>query len=286
MNYFSLYTTTEGNRLSGLSNLTTASLPPDSVLTDDLVLPTAAVSAGATNWELFNEYGFGAFYLYVGTPILQLRYLDYWYYTIPSNILIWQFNYGDTGSEFEPGGPQEVFLSIAYAGLEVTPLVVYSDSDNSIYEGTTYTTGQQLVIYDQPTPPVPVGFTTNTPIGGTSAYDTLQWNGLTWVSAPFPITLDLAGAQDYLTKLVQANATILINNQLSSYDTAQIAEAVDPELLEPRYKAVNLYPTIGDYRTAVGVETAPMFAFISAATAANQLYTFDPTVTEPAPYAP
>jgi len=283
MNYFSLFSTTEGDRLGGLSNLPAGyTIPPNAVSTDDLVLPADAIAAGATDWNTFNDLGFASFYLYDGNSTLQLRSLDYWYYTVPASQLVWVFTNGDQGFPLNP--EQTTFVTTAYTGLEVLPLVVYAEEDGAVYDGITYSAAEQLVIYDQPTPPVPTGFTLTQPFGVVSAYDTWQWNGTAWVSSPFPITLDLAGAQDYLTKLVQANATLLINNQLSSYDTAQIAEAVDPELLEPRYKAVNLYPTIGDYRTAVAVETAPQFAAINAATTVNQLYAFDPTVDEPPNY--
>lgn len=179
------------------------------------------------------------------------------------------------------------FLQATYGAEEIAPATFWAISDGTIYDGLTYNAGDPLVIYTfpQPTTP-PTGFTDVQPIGSVSAYDTWQWNGTAWIAAPFPITLDLAGAQDYLTKLVQANASILINNQLSSYDGAQIAAAADPELLEPRYKALNLYPTIGDYRTAVDAETAPLLADIASATAVNQLYVFDPTVNEPPNYTP
>lgn len=169
------------------------------------------------------------------------------------------------------------------------PVTYWALEDNTIYDEGVYNAGDPLEIgtYPPPTAPPP-GFTDIQPIGSSAAYTTwqLDTDTNTWIASSYPITLDLAGAKDYLTKLVQANASALINNQLSSYDAAQIAVAADPELLEPRYKAINLYPTIGDYRAAVAVETAPLFADITAATAKNQLYLFDPTVNEPPTYTP
>lgn len=181
----------------------------------------------------------------------------------------------------------DVEMGQDYINARNNPVTYWCDTEGTIYEGKTYYEGEELVFDTPPLPTSPpTGFTDVQPLGAQSAYSYWQWSGTAWISAPFPISLNLAGAQDYLSKLVGANASVLINNQLSCYDAAQIAEAADPELLEPRYKATNLYPTIGDYRTAIDAQTTPLYADIAAATAVNQLYSFDPTVNEPAPYAP
>lgn len=166
------------------------------------------------------------------------------------------------------------------------PLVVYALADGTVYGTQIYSAGQQLNIYQWPHPAVPTGFTEDQPLGSLSAYDTWQWNGTSWVAAPFPITYTLSQAQEYLTSLVNSNASSLVNAQLRNYSLAQLFNAADVDALLPADSVSNLYPTIGDYQTAVDAIVTPKISEITAATAVNQLYTFDPTVTAPAPYAP
>ena len=165
------------------------------------------------------------------------------------------------------------------------PVTFWALANGTIYEGRTYNEGQALVIntYPLPTTP-PTGFTDVAPFGASSAYDTWQWNGTSWVAAPFPISYTLTQAQTFLTSLVNANASALVNNQLRNYSLPQLFAAADVNALLPADSVSNLYPTVGDYQTAVNTEIAAQLASISAATAVNQLYIFDPTVSEPPNY--
>jgi hypothetical protein len=167
-----------------------------------------------------------------------------------------------------------------------SPLVVYALADGTVYNSVTYSEGQQLTIYQYPNPAVPAGFTETAPLGGSSAYDYPQWNGTAWIQAPFPIAYNLVQAQTFLTSLVNANASALVNNQVRNYSTPQLFAAASVDALLPADSVSNLYPTIGDYQTAVNAEIAAQLASISAATAVNQLYTFDPTVSTPPNYVP
>jgi hypothetical protein len=164
------------------------------------------------------------------------------------------------------------------------PLVVYAIADGTIYDGITYSEGQQLTIRQWPNPAVPAGFTTVIPFGGSSAYDYAQWNGSAWVYAPFPISYNLVQAQTFLTSLVNANASALVNNQVRNYSLPQLFAAASVDALLPADSVSNLYPTVGDYQAAVDAEIAPQLAFIAAAVTVNSLYTFDPTVDAPPNY--
>ena len=165
------------------------------------------------------------------------------------------------------------------------PVTFYALADGTIYNGVTYNEGQALVIntYPLPTTP-PTGFTDVAPLGGSSAYDYPQWNGTAWIQAPFPIAYNLTQAQTFLTSLVNANASALVNAQVRNYSSPQLFAAASVDALLPADSVSNLYPTVGDYQTAVTAEIAAQLAFISAAVTVNQLYTFDPTVVEPPNY--
>jgi hypothetical protein len=165
------------------------------------------------------------------------------------------------------------------------PVTFYALADGTVYNSVTYNEGQALVIntYPLPTTP-PTGFTDVAPYGGSSAYDYPQWDGSAWILAPFPIAYNLAQAKTFLTSLVNANASALVNNQVRNYSTPQLFAAASVDALLPADSVSNLYPTVGDYQTAVDTEIAAQLAFIAGAATVNQLYTFDPTVSEPPNY--
>lgn len=164
------------------------------------------------------------------------------------------------------------------------PLVCYSTSDGSTYDGITYELGDQLIISQWPNPAVPAGFTENAPPISGEPFSVDQWTGTSWVTAPFPYDYTLSQAQLFLTSLVNTNASNLVSSQLRNVSYLQLVTAVDPSLLLPAGSVTNLYPTIGAYQTAVSSEIAPQLAFINAATNVTQLYDFDPTVEEPPVY--
>lgn len=166
------------------------------------------------------------------------------------------------------------------------PLVVYALDNNTPYGDYFYQAGQQLNIYQWPHPAVPAGFTEDAPFGSSGAYDTWQFDGTNWISAPFPITYTLAQAQTYLDSLVNTQGAAFVYGQLRNYSILQILAAADPNALLPADSVTNLYPTIGDYQTAVDAQVAPKIAEIAAATTTSELYTFDPTVTAPPNYTP
>jgi hypothetical protein len=203
---------------------------------------------------------------YVGDPVTQVK---------PANQQITSI------------APYQSYIDNAAGIIDATnnPVTFYSLTDGTIYEGLTYNEGQALVIntYPLPTTP-PTGFTDVAPFGGSSAYGYFQWNGTSWIAAPFPIAYNLTQAQTFLTSLVNANASALVNNQLRNYSTAQIMGAASVNALLPADSVSNLYPTVGDYQTAVNTEIAAQLVSISSATTVNQLYTFDPTVSEPPNY--
>lgn len=161
------------------------------------------------------------------------------------------------------------------------PLVVYALADNTTYGTQTYSAGQELIIYQWPHPPVPTGFTEVQPLGSLPPQSTWQWDGSSWIASPFPITYNLSEAQEYLTAQVNLNASSLVNSQLRNYSIPQLLTAPDINALLTVDSVSSAYPTLGQYRTALDAIVSPKLSDISAATAVEDLYTFDPSVSAP-----
>ena len=167
----------------------------------------------------------------------------------------------------------------------VSPTVVYAEENGFEYNGVTYQAGEQINIYTYPALLTdPAGTTSVDPGSIPPFYLQNQWTGTAWVTASFPYNYTLSQAKIFLTSLVNTNASSLVAFQLRNYSPLQVVLAVDPSLFLPADSVTNLYPTIGDYQSAVDSEIAPQLAFINAATNVSQLYDFNPTVDEPPVY--
>lgn len=281
MQYITLFETAEGSLLSGLSATSLDSLPPGTVDTSTLAIPTAVSDLGISDWGEFVGSGLTQFYLYSElTPNdLVLRSIDYYYYTIPSSVLKFRFTaetYDVSGSELA-----SLFVPSAYSGQEETPLILYAEADGSTYGGRTYSATQQLVIYEWPYPSTPTGFTTVQPVGSLPDYATWQFNGASWIASSFPISLNLSGAQAYLEANVKTQASSFIGNQLRTYNLPYLISAPSIGSLVPADSVQNGYATMTDYETAVDALVNPKLATIAAATAVEDLYSFDPNIVAP-----
>jgi len=95
----------------------------------------------------------------------------------------------------------------------VDPLVCYSTSSSSAYNGQTYTVGQQLAIRQWPHPAVPSGFTTVTPPDRTLSYTTtIFWFDSAFVWSIFDPNDTLAEAQSTSTSWVDLQAYYLLRD--------------------------------------------------------------------------
>jgi hypothetical protein len=65
------------------------------------------------------------------------------------------------------------------------PLVCYSTSNESVYDGLTFEIGKMLVIYQWPNPAVPSGFTSDQPPAQSLSYTSLFWFNSTFVWSLF-----------------------------------------------------------------------------------------------------
>lgn len=90
------------------------------------------------------------------------------------------------------------------------PLVCYSISDNSTYDGKTFFIGSQLSIYQWPHPAIPAGFTDEAPPVQTLDYTSLFWTGLTFVWSIFNPTDTLAAAKSTSIDWVNAKAYTIL----------------------------------------------------------------------------
>lgn len=167
------------------------------------------------------------------------------------------------------------------------PQYFYATSNESVFDGETFSLGEPLVygLYP-PLPGPPPGFTETPSITASGEGVYLQWTGTNWVAAAFPYNLTLQQAQDYLNTQVNVYAAELINNQLRQFTVADLIAAPDINDLVPTDSVLNGYPSIGDYTAAVDAEKLPLYATIASATIVEDLYGFSPAVPEPPNYTP
>ena len=165
------------------------------------------------------------------------------------------------------------------------PVCFWCTEAGAFYEGSTYNVGDEIRDCHCPSPTAPpLGFTSQDPGVSPGEWTTVQWTGSGWVYSSFPCSYSLTQAQEYLTSQVNTNASVLVNNQLRDYNFLQISTCPTPLDLLPADSVENLYPTIGDYQAAVEAEVTPLLAEIQAAVDVESLYSFNPTVDEPAPF--
>ena len=154
----------------------------------------------------------------------------------------------------------------------LNPLIVYSTSNDLIYEGQTYLVGDQIVISTPNTlPPTP---STNEIPPAPEDFQQLYWysSQSTWVVSPFNPTLSLTQAKDALITLVNTSAAEQGDLQARIYSAYQLVSAADAGILPTAdYFGVDL----ATYQTYLNGQVATMEATIVTATTTTQLYSFD-----------
>lgn len=158
----------------------------------------------------------------------------------------------------------------------LNPVIAYSTSNNTVFQGNTYSLGDEIVISTPNTQP-PLESTPIVPPTPEDFQD-LYWNGADWLLSPFPPSLSLAEAQDNLTDQVNASVSANMGVQSRIYSTYMMVTNADPGALQCAD-----YPlTLADYQTEQDAKAATAIAQINAATETAQLYSFDPLI-DPVP---
>ena len=143
-----------------------------------------------------------------------------------------------------------------------SPLVCYSTSDTSVYDGKTYTVGQELIIYQWPNPAVPSGFTATVPPAQTLDYTSLYWTGVEFIWSLFDPLDTLAEAKDTSAKWVQNYA----NTNLLLFSDWYVIRFVETSIPVPTDWA--------NWRTAIRAEVTAKVADIAAFTDLQDLYDY------------
>jgi hypothetical protein len=154
----------------------------------------------------------------------------------------------------------------------LNPIIAYSTSDSTIFEGQTYFLGDEIVISTPDT--LPPTSSTNEAPPTPEDFQELWWysSASTWVASPFNPTLTLSQAKSTLTALVNTSAAEQGDLQARVYSTYQLLAAADAgSLATADYFGVDL----ATYQTYLDGQVATMEAMINAATTNAQLYSFD-----------
>jgi hypothetical protein len=170
--------------------------------------------------------------------------------------------------------PYQVYVNSANVIIDayLNPVVVYSTSNDTLFEGQSYLLGDQIVISTPDTLP-PVSSTNEIP-PTPSDFQQLYWYTVesTWVISPFNPNLTLSQAKSTLTTLVNTSAAEQGDLQARVYSAYQLLSAPDSGALDTAdYFGVDL----ATYQTYLDGQVSTMEATINAATTTTQLYSFD-----------
>ncbi len=203
-----------------------------------------------------------------------------WYGTIGEIQFKYQYTPGvnpPQNQEIDSIAPYQAYINQAQdiISARLNPIVVYSTSSDTLFQGNIYPLGEAIVITTPNTPP-PAQTTPSVPPTPES-WQTLQWTGSEWIMAPFAWDIGLSEAQAICTNLVYINAANAVNTQSRIYSNIQLFAASNPaELVCADFVEL----TLGDYQTYIDTNVAVLLTQISEATVTSDLYDFNPTVNE------
>lgn len=150
------------------------------------------------------------------------------------------------------------------------PDYYYSTTSDLIWQGQPYPLGAEIII-DTPNTPPPAQSTPDVP-PTPEEFQNLYWYNDAWVVSPFNPALDLAGAQAYLTTVVEANGASNVNTQARIYSVLELIQAPTPgDLICADYPTYSL----SAYQTYIDGAVSDSITLIDGATSTEELYDFD-----------